>query len=97
MATERTGSYGAPWSRDELVLALYLYCQLPFARTKATNPDVMRLADLLGRSPSSIARKLGNFGAFDPSLAQRGITGLTHFSKTDKAIWEEFNAGGIGL
>jgi len=82
--------YGVEWTRDELILALYYYCQIPFARTKANNPDVIRLASIIGRSPSSVARKLGNFGAFDPVLAKRGISGLTHYSKMDRAVWGEF-------
>jgi putative restriction endonuclease len=82
--------YGSLWSHDELVLALYLYCQIPFAQTKAANPKVQELARILGRTPSSVARKLGNFGAFDPLLAQRGIVGLAHFSKADQEVWQEF-------
>jgi len=82
--------YGTEWSREELVLALHAYCQIPFAKTKASNPDVIALANLLGRTPSSAARKLGNFGAFDPTLAQKGISGLQHVAKADRAIWEEF-------
>lgn len=82
--------YNTLWSREELVLAFYLYCQIPFAKTKANNPEVIRLATLLGRTPSSVARKLGNFGAFDPLLAQKGISGLTHFSKADREVWDSF-------
>lgn len=91
MSVGRNSKYGAPWQRDELILALYLYCQIPFQQTKANNPEVIRLAHLLGRTPSSVARKLGNFGAFDPLLAQKGISGLTHFSKADKAVWDRFS------
>lgn len=90
MLTSENNLYGTPWTRPELVLALYLYCQIPFAQTKATSPAVVRLAQLLGRTPSSVARKLGNFGAFDPLLAQKGISGLVHYSKTDKEVWHEF-------
>ena len=82
--------YGSAWGRDELILALYLYCQIPFAQTKASNPEVVKLAQRLGRTPSSVARKLGNFGAFDPLLAAKGIVGLVHYSKADKDIWHEF-------
>jgi len=82
--------YGTAWSRDELVLALSLYCQIPFAQTKASNAEVVALASVLGRTPSSVARKLGNFGAFDPLLAQKGIVGLAHYSKADSQIWGEF-------
>ena len=82
--------YGSPWSRSELVLALHLYCQIPFGQTTSRNPEVIRLAKFLGRTPSSVARKLGNFGAFDLTLAARGVTGLTNFSKADQGIWNEF-------
>lgn len=83
--------YGTPWSREELILAFELYCRIPFQKTKANNPEVQQLANLLGRTPSSLARKLGNFGAFDPELHKANITGLTHTSKLDRQIWEEFN------
>jgi len=82
--------YGSAWGRDELILALYLYCQIPFAQTKASNPEVVKLAQVLGRTPSSVARKLGNFGAFDPLLTEKGIVGLVHYSKADRDIWQEF-------
>jgi putative restriction endonuclease len=87
MASEK---YGSPWTRDELVLALYLYCQIPFAKTKANNPEVIRLARVIGRTPASVARKLGNFGAFDPLLASQGIKGLSHGSRVDRVVWDEF-------
>ena len=82
--------YGSIWSREELILALYLYCQIPFAKTKANNPEVIRLASLLGRTPASVARKLGNFGAFDPLLASQGISGLAHGGRGDRLVWDEF-------
>lgn len=82
--------YGTAWARDELVLALSLYCQIPFAQTKASNAEVISLANLLGRTPSSVARKLGNFGAFDPLLARKGIVGLAHAGKADRQVWGEF-------
>jgi predicted restriction endonuclease len=82
--------YGTAWTREELVLAFHAYCQIPFAKTKAANPEVAALARILGRTPSSVARKLGNFGAFDPVLAKKGISGLRHVSRADKAIWDEF-------
>jgi len=82
--------YGEAWSRNELILALFFYCQIPFKHTKAGNEEVIRLASILRRTPSSVARKLGNFGSFDPLLAQKGIKGLIHVSKGDKEVWEEF-------
>ncbi|WP_211238039.1 hypothetical protein [Derxia gummosa] len=48
------------WTRDQLKLAFHLYCQLPFGRLHARNPEVMALARLLGRTPSALAMKLVN-------------------------------------
>ena len=84
--------YGDRWSRDESILALYLYCQIPFARTKANNPEVIRLANLIGRTPASVARKLGNFGSFDPLLAKQGISGLTHSGRAARQVWDEYHS-----
>jgi len=89
--------YGAPWSREESLLAFELYCRVPFQKTKANNPAVIELAGLLGRTPASVARKLGNFGAFDPALQEVNIRGLTHTSKLDREIWDEFHADWNGL
>jgi len=85
-------NYGKPWTRDELIQAFDLYCRIPFKKTKASNPDVEALAAHLRRSPGSIARKLGNFGAFDPELRRRGISGLPHASKLDREVGDEFHS-----
>ena len=84
--------YGAPWKRDELILAFDLYCRIPFKKTKANNPSVIELARILRRSPAGVARKLGNFGSFDPELQRQNVTGLIHSSMLDREIWDEFNA-----
>jgi len=84
--------YGILWNREESILAFDLYCRIPFQKTKANNPAVKELATLLGRTPASVARKLGNFGAFDPMLQRVQIKGLTHTSKLDREIWNEFHA-----
>lgn len=89
--------YGTPWNKEESLLAFDLYCRIPFQKTKANNPAVVDLAQLLGRTPASVARKLGNFGAFDPALRKADIKGLTHTSKLDRQIWDEFHADGNGL
>ena len=83
--------YGAPWTRNELILAFDLYCRIPFKATKASNPEVQMLARMLNRSAAGVARKLGNFGAFDPVLREQDITGLPHGSKLDRQVWDEFH------
>ncbi|MEJ7822867.1 MAG: HNH endonuclease [Chitinophagaceae bacterium] len=78
------------WTRDELTLAINLYCKLPFGKMHSRNEEIKQLAELIGRTPSSIALKLGNFASFDPTLKQRGIVGASNASKLDKQIWNEF-------
>lgn len=78
------------WTRDELILAVNLYCKLPFGKMHKGNDEIIKFAELIGRTPSSIALKLGNFTSFDPTLKERGIKGAANASKLDKKIWNEF-------
>ena len=78
------------WTRDELILAKNLYCKLPFGRLHNRNPEVVNLANLIGRTPSSVAYKLVNFASLDPSLKARGIKGASNASNLDREIWKEF-------
>jgi hypothetical protein len=80
------------WSREELVLAMNLYCKLPFGQLHRGNSQVIRLAAALGRTPSSVSMKLCNFASFDPALQARGVKGLTGASRADKAVWDAFHA-----
>ena len=80
-----------PWTREENIVALSLYCRIPFSKSRASHPEVVRIAQLLGRSPSSVHLKVGNFGSFDPELKKRGIVGLANVGELDREVWEEFN------
>lgn len=80
------------WTREQLIVTFNLYCKIPFSRSVQGNPEVIRIANLIGRTPSAVAFKLGNFGSFDPELKKRGIGGLPNTSKLDKEIWDEFNS-----
>lgn len=79
------------WSREELLVAFNLYCQMPFGKMHSRNPDIIRAGGALGRTPSSVAMKLVNFASLDPSITSTGRRGLGNASRADKAIWEEFN------
>lgn len=78
------------WTRDELILVINLYCKLPFGRLHSRNPEVIKLASLIGRTPGSVAYKLVNFASLDPSLQARGIKGAKNTSDLDEEIWNEF-------
>lgn len=75
------------WKEDELLLALHLYCRLPFGKLHQSNPDVIQLAQIIGRTPSAVAMKACNFASLDPALSQKGLAGA---SKADRALWDAF-------
>ncbi len=79
------------WSRAETLLAFRLYCQLPFGKLHQYNPDIITLAQHLGRTPSAVAMKGCNFASLDPLHQQRGVTGLTNRGKLEEQIWEAFH------
>lgn len=78
------------WTREELIIAINLYCKTPFGKLDARNPSIINLANLIGRTSNSVALKLVNFASLDPTLKARGIKGASNASKLDKEIWNEF-------
>lgn len=80
------------WTREETIVAFNVYCKIPFKSSSKTNPTVIRYANLIGRSPSALNMKIGNFGRLDPELKKQGITGLVNGSKLEEEIWNEFNS-----
>ncbi len=83
---------GKPWSQAELMVAMNLYCKLPFGQLDHRNPLIIEVAMKLGRTPSSLSMKLCNLASLDPRQQARGIKGLGSSSKGDKEIWNLFNS-----
>ncbi len=79
------------WTREQTIVAFNLYCKIPFQKASSNNPDIVRIAKIIGRSPNSVKMKIGNFGSFDPELKKKGIVGLANTSKLDEQVWNEFN------
>ena len=78
------------WSRDELIVALNLYLKLPFGKMHSRTKEIIELSNIIGRTPSSVSMRLGNFASVDPYHQQRGIKGLTGGLKQVEPIWNEF-------
>ena len=78
------------WTREEIILALDLYCKIPFSKISKTNKEIIKLAELIGRSPSAVGLKMANLARFDKGLKSRNISGMSHGSKLDEEIWNEF-------
>lgn len=79
------------WTREQTIVALNLYCKIPFNRVTSAHPEIIRIAKVIGRSTNSLKMKIGNFGSFDPELKNRGIVGLSNTSKLDEEVWLDFN------
>lgn len=78
------------WTREELILALNLYLKLPFGKLHSRTPEIVHLAELIGRTSSSVAMRLNNFASVDPYHQNRGIVGLPGGKKQVQPIWDEF-------
>ena len=79
------------WTRNQLMVAFHLYCQLPFGRLHSRAPEIIELASLIGRTPSAVAMKLVNFASLDPIITSSGRKGLSNASDADREIWNEFH------
>lgn len=80
------------WTRQQLLVAFFLYCQMPFGKMHSRNPEIIKYAALIGRTPSALAMKLTNITSRDPSITSTGRKGLESASAADKAMWGEMQA-----
>lgn len=85
------------WTREETIVAFNVYCKIPFKKSSKTHPTIIKYAKIIGRTPSALNMKIGNFGRLDPELKKKGITGLINGSKLEEEIWDEFQGNWSGL
>jgi len=78
------------WSRDEVLVALNLYCQISFGKLHKGNPLIIEVARLLERTPDALAMKLTNLASLDPQIIESGRKGLSGCSNLDRTVWAEF-------
>lgn len=78
------------WTEPELTLALYAYCNVPFKNAHDNNPWIVKVANVIGRTPAAVKMKIGNFGTFDPALKAKGIVGLSGTSQLDEVVWNRY-------
>ena len=62
------------WTREETIVAFNVYCKVPFKSSSKTNPTIIKYANIIGRRPSALNMKVGNFrligGVFDIIISQ---------------------------
>jgi putative restriction endonuclease len=78
------------WLREELILVFNLYLKLPFGKMHTRTPEIIEMANLIGRTVNSIAIRLTNFAACDPYHQDRGVKGMVGGIKQCQPIWDEF-------
>lgn len=82
------------WTKDELLLAVNLYSKLQFGQLHSRNTDIIDLANMIGRTPNSVALKLVNFASLDSNLKQKGMDKV---SKLDREVWHEYTQNWVEL
>lgn len=86
--TQNKKTARALWSREETMIAFNLYSKMPFGSIHADNPNIVKLADMLGRPPGSLSWKMCNLASLDPALSIKG----TRIATMERVVWDEFNA-----
>ncbi|NOS99202.1 MAG: HNH endonuclease [Phycisphaerales bacterium] len=87
-----SGAPSVKWTREHSLIALNLYCKLPFGSFDRDNAVVKDVATRMGRTSNSLAMKLANLASLDPVQRARGIKGLQGASRQDRDMWREFHA-----
>ena len=79
------------WTIEETIIAFNVYCKIPFKSSSKNNATIIKYAKIIGRSPSALNMKVGNFGRLDPELKKQGISGLVNGAKLEEVVWNKFN------
>lgn len=85
---------GQNWTWEETLKVFALYFLLPTGQHDKGNKDIIALAEALGRTPSSVAMKLGNIKTNAPTY--QGV-GMPNGSRLDKQIWAVYAERGDEL
>ena len=62
---------------------------MPFGKLHSRNPEIIKYASCIGRTPSALAMKLTNIASLDQAITSTGRKGLKGASEADKKMWEE--------
>lgn len=75
------------WTREETILALALYYEIPPRLFDKNTPEVIELSKIINRTPAAVVYKLGNIMAQDANAT--GV-GFKNASMLDKELFAEF-------
>ena len=78
------------WTRDEFMLVMNLYTKLRYGQFNNQNAEVIKLAELIGKTPGAVAFKLVHLSRQDPIHKFR-VKGLANSGKNAIEIYNEFS------
>ena len=78
------------WTKEEFILTLDLYFRMPFGQIDKRNPDIIKMAELINRTPSSVAMRLCNYANCDPELKARAVKGLAGGYSQCIPYWNQY-------
>jgi len=79
------------WTRDEFILVMNLYTKIRYGQFNNRNAEVIKLANLIGKTPGAVAYKLVHLSSQDPYHKNRGIKGLKNPGKNAIEIYKDFS------
>ena len=80
------------WTKEQVKLAFHLYCQIPYGRIYGSNPEIIKLSKIIGRTADAVAMKMLNIASLDPAITETGRVGLRGASALDREVWDEFHS-----
>lgn len=79
------------WSRDEFMLVMNLYTKLRYGQFNYRTVEVIKLAELIGKTPGAVAFKLVHLSRQDPKHKDR-VKGLANPGKNAIEMYNEFTS-----
>lgn len=77
------------WTREEFILVMNLYTKLRYGQFNYHNSEVIKIANLIGKTPGAVAFKLVHLSRQDPKHKDR-VKGLSNPGKNAIEIYNEF-------
>lgn len=84
------------WSREEFMLVMNLYTKLRYGQFNYRNAEVIKLANLIGKTPGAVAFKLVHLSRQDPKHKDR-VKGLANPGKNAIEMYNEFTSNWDGM
>ena len=78
------------WSFEEDIVACALYAVTEYSKIHVSNPQIIEVAEKIGRSPSTLVKKLTSYASLDPAGRAKGHKGFKGVSLQMECIFALF-------